>query len=45
MGTQHIVSSAYALQTRRVVNICKQYSDVMMSTAAAVCAIELRHGI
>jgi len=33
--------SAYALQKRRAVKICKEYGDSLMSAAAAVCAIEL----
>ena len=41
MGTQHIVRSAYALEKRRAVKICKEYGDAMTSAAAAVCAIEL----
>jgi len=47
MGTQHIVRSAYELQKRRALKICicKYYSDAVMSTAAATCAIELRRGI
>jgi len=41
VGTQHIVRSAYALEKRRAVKICKEYGDAMKSAAAAVCAIEV----